>query len=266
MDYSQYTQKLTKLTKLVHQKQKLYNIFEENDSVLVGVSGGKDSLLLLEILGELKAKWRYNFNIIPVHIKVTAVDYSINKEAINQICQKYGFELKIFETVVNFDESTKKGPCFICSWHRRKLLFSLAHELNCNKLALGHHMDDAVQTLLMNMIYHGSISSMPLKLSMFNNKLELIRPLLFINEKDIVAYQQLRNYPELVKDCPYGSATKRNSMKELIDIFEKINPSAKQNIFKSMSKIYPFYLPEGASSVITGLNVIHPQEDNPVNS
>lgn len=261
MDNLKYPKILAKFTKLVHQKQKLYNIFEENDSILVGVSGGKDSLLLLEVLGELKGKLRYNINIIPVHIKVTAAEYSINKEAINEICQKYGFELKIYETVVNFDESTKKGPCFICSWHRRKLLFTLARELNCNKLALGHHMDDAVQTLLMNMIYHGSISSMPLKLSMFNNRLELIRPLLFINEKDIVAYQQLRNYPELVKDCPYGSATKRNSMKELVAVFEKIHPLAKQNIFKSMSKIYPFYLPNGNSSVITGLNVIHPQQE-----
>jgi tRNA(Ile)-lysidine synthase TilS/MesJ len=261
MDHSIHTKILTKFTKLVHQKQKIYNIFENNDTILVGISGGKDSLLLLEILGELKTKWGYNFNIIPVHIKVTAVGYSVNTDAINQICENYGFELKIFETTVIFDESTKKGPCFVCSWHRRKLLFTLAREMKCNKIALGHHMDDAVQTLLMNMIFHGSISSMPLRLSMFNNSLELIRPLLFIKEKDIIAYQKIRDYPEPIKDCPYGSDTQRNKMKELLDVMEKINPAAQQNIFKSMSKIYPFYLPEGNSGIINGLNVIHPQEE-----
>lgn len=259
-DYN-YIKILSKFIKNVHQKQKSSPVFSEKDKIMIGVSGGKDSLLLIEILGELKRKYKYQFEAVPVHVKVTDMGYSINLESINTICNFYGFELKVVETTINFDPLNKKSPCFVCSWHRRKLLFTLAREMNCNKLALGHHMDDAVQTLLMNMIYHGSISSMPLKLSMFQNSLELIRPLLFVDEKDIIEYQKIRNYPELIKDCPYGSSTKRNKMKELIQTMEEIHPLAKLNLFRSMSKIYSFYLPNGESGIVSGLNVIHPSEE-----
>jgi tRNA(Ile)-lysidine synthase TilS/MesJ len=169
----------------------------------------------------------------------------------------------VIEASVNFDPDHKKGPCFVCSWHRRKLLFATAKEMGCNKIALGHHMDDAVQTLMLNMIYHGSISSMPARLSMFGGSLELIRPLLFLNEKDIISYQQLRNYPELIKDCPFGSNTKRNTMKDFIAGLDSIHPSAKQNIFKAMSKIYTSYLPEGEKGIVSGLNEIHPPGGKP---
>jgi tRNA(Ile)-lysidine synthase TilS/MesJ len=239
-------------------KNQASNLFKNNDKILVGVSGGKDSLLLIEVLGELCKKHRYTFQIKPVHIKIKRVGYNINFEAIEEICTYYGFDFQIIETEIDFDPEHKKGPCFVCSWHRRKLLFSTAREMGCNKIALGHHMDDAVQTLLLNMIYHGSISSMPATLSMFRGELELIRPLLPLNEKDIIHYQSIRNYPQLVKDCPYGATTKRNTMKELVEELEKIHPAAKQNLFKAMSKVYSMYLPEGEKSVINGLNEIHP--------
>ena len=257
MEKPEHLKLLLKFVNKVHRLQITRNIFSENDSILVGVSGGKDSLLLLEILGELCKNYKYNLRIIPVHIKIKDVGYHIDFDAIKTICGLYGFNFNIIETTIDFDPQHKKGPCFVCSWHRRKLLFSVAREMRCNKIALGHHMDDAVQTLLLNMIYHGSISSMPASLSMFQGSLELIRPLLFLNEKDIIQYKNLRNYPELIKDCPYGSDTKRNKMKELVEMIEKIHPVAKQNLFKAMSKIYPSYLPEGDESIIKGLNEIH---------
>lgn len=99
-----------------------------------------------------------------------------------------------------------------------------------------------------------------MKLSMFQDSLELIRPLLFFQEKEITDYQKLKEFPELIKDCPYGSLAKRNKMKELIGELEKIHPQAKLNLFKSMSKIYPSYLPEGERGIKAGLNVIHPPE------
>lgn len=242
----------------IQKAQKVHSFFSENDKILMGVSGGKDSLLLLEVLGELCTKRKYNLQVIPVHIKIKNIGYNINLDAINEICHHYNFKLRVIEANIEFDPNHKKGPCFVCSWHRRKLLYSTARELGCTKIALGHHMDDAVQTLLMNMIYHGSISSMPVSLSMFQGELEIIRPLLFVDEKEIIEYKNIRNFPELIKDCPYSSDTKRNTMKELIAELEKINPSAKLNIFRSMSKIFPAYLPECGKGIIEGLNEIHP--------
>jgi tRNA 2-thiocytidine biosynthesis protein TtcA len=250
---------LLKFVNKIIKNQTSHHFFSENDKILTGVSGGKDSLLLLEILGELCKSFKYKLDIIPVHIKIKDVGYHINLEAIEQLCRFYGFPFRVIEASVNFDLNHKKGACFVCSWHRRKLLFATAKEMGCNKIALGHHMDDAVQTLMLNMIYHGSISSMPAKLSMFGGTLELIRPLLFLNEKEIIDYQRVRNYPELIKDCPYGSETRRNSMKDLIAGLESIHPAAKQNIFKAMSRIYTSYLPEGEKSTVSGLNEIHPQ-------
>ena len=246
----------------VQKAQKVHGFFSEGDKILMGVSGGKDSLLLLEVFGELCSKRKYNLEVTPVHIKIKNIGYNINFDAIHQICDHYHFKLKIIEADIDFDPDHKKGPCFVCSWHRRKLLYATARELGCNKIALGHHMDDAVQTLLMNMIYHGSISSMPVSLSMFQGELEIIRPLLFVSEKEIIEYKNIRNFPELIKDCPYGSDTKRNTMKELIEVLEKINPSAGLNIFRSMSKIFPAYLPERGKGIIEGLNEIHPPKSN----
>jgi tRNA(Ile)-lysidine synthase TilS/MesJ len=256
---------LTLITCKVQKNQKVRGFFSEGDKILTGVSGGKDSLLLLEVLGELSKKRNFKVQIVPVHIKIKDIGYNINFDAIDEICKHYHFKLHIIESSIDFDPTHKKGPCFVCSWHRRKLLYSTAREMGCNKIALGHHMDDAVQTLLMNMIYHGSISSMPARLSMFQGELQIIRPLLFISEKEIIDYKNIRKFPELIKDCPYGSDTKRNTVKELIAELEKINPTATLNIFRSMSKIFPAYLPECGKGITEGWNEIHPpkgkQED-----
>lgn len=253
---------LSLVTYRVQKDQKIYNFFFDNDKILTGVSGGKDSLLLLEVLGELCRKHKFNMEIIPVHVKIKNIGYNINFEAIEEICKAYDFKLRIIESEIDFDPNHKKGPCFVCSWHRRKLLYSTARQLGCNKIALGHHMDDAVQTLLLNLIYHGSISSMPAKLSMFGGELEIIRPLLFVAEKEIIDYQKIRNFPVLIKDCPYGTFTKRYKMKELLKDLENINPAARLNIFRAMSKIYPSYLPTGENGIIQGLNEIHPPKND----
>lgn len=251
---------LFKLIKTVSKKIVQHGLINKNDRIMVGISGGKDSLLLLEILGELKSLLRIPFEIIPVHIHLQEIGYCIDTNFAEDLCEQYNTTLITVSAPFSPDPTGKKGPCFLCSWQRRKILFELTKKLNCNKLALGHHMDDAIQTLLMNMIYHGSISSMPIKLSMFNNELELIRPLLFIEEKDIIRYKEIRNYPQLIKNCPYGDDTKRNTMAHLINQMELIHPHARKNIFRSMAKIYPAYLPEGENAVMDGLNVIHPKE------
>jgi tRNA(Ile)-lysidine synthase TilS/MesJ len=138
-----------------------------------------------------------------------------------------------------------KTPCFVCSWHRRKRLFDLTRQLDCNKLALGHHMDDAIETVMMNMIYHGSISSLPAKLKMFNGRVYLIRPLIELMQKEMLHIAQLKGYPKLKKECPYNDATRRTSMRRLIDGIEDMNHLARKNLFRSMGNINSEYLPGG---------------------
>jgi tRNA(Ile)-lysidine synthase TilS/MesJ len=144
---------------------------------------------------------------------------------------------------VDINANPKKAPCFVCSWHRRKRLFELTKELKCNKLALGHHMDDALETLLMNMIYHGSISSMPASLKMFGGRMQLIRPLIELTNQEMLDVANERAYPKLKNICPYGDDTKRSGVKALIESMASMNQHARKNLFRSMSSIFSEYLP-----------------------
>ncbi|RLD46517.1 MAG: tRNA 2-thiocytidine(32) synthetase TtcA, partial [Bacteroidetes bacterium] len=131
----------------------------------------------------------------------------------------------------------------VCSWHRRKALFEFAKENGFRKLAFGHHMDDAVETLLINMAYHGNISSMPGKLSMFDGALDSIRPLILLTNKDTAEFARIRNYPELTAKCPYENQTFRKTARGLITELEQLHPKAKWNLFNSMGNIDQEYLP-----------------------
>ena len=122
-------------------------------------------------------------------------------------------------------------------------MFDLTRELNCNKLALGHHRNDAIETLLMNMIYHGSISSLPYSLKMFEGRVHLIRPLMDMDERILEEYADLNSLVKIEKSCPHEDQTQRQSIAELLRQIEDLNGKGPYNIFKSMDKIYEEYLP-----------------------
>ncbi|NJM16672.1 MAG: tRNA 2-thiocytidine(32) synthetase TtcA [Bacteroidales bacterium] len=172
------------------------------------------------------------------------IGYKTNLNYLQQFCNSLNIDFVVKEFEIENIESAGKTPCFLCSWHRRKALFDLTRDLGYSKLALGHHMDDALQTMLMNMIYHGSISSLPQKFSMFNDRLLLIRPLLDIPEQDLVDYAVQRKFPDQVKQCPYGEETGRKTMKNALAELEKIYPVAKKNMYRAMDNIYIEYLPK----------------------
>lgn len=221
-----------------------HKLINENDRILIGLSGGKDSLVLLETLVNRKKYLRFKFELFAAHINVENVSYEINNEYLQSICDSLQIPLYLKNIKIDLNKDPKKSICFICSWQRRKELFSLTKELNCNKLALGHHMDDANETLLMNMIYHSSISSLPFKLNMFNGRLHLIRPLLQIREEKIKKYAYYRNYPNETRLCPYGDKTKRNEIKDIVKTITKLHAKAPINMFKAHHKIFEEYLPE----------------------
>ena len=224
-----------------------YKLIKENDRILIGISGGKDSLILLENLAIMCNKAPFKYELFAVHINVNNVPYEIDKEYINSLCNKYKIPFIYRSIDVDFNNKNfkkkKKSNCFVCSWNRRTELFKISQEFNCNKLALGHHMDDVVETLLMNMSFQGSISTMPPTLKMFDGKLEIIRPMCLVPECEMINYLTIRKFKLLNKDCPYEEESNRKKVKDLVAKFEELYPYARNNFYKSMSNIMEEYLP-----------------------
>lgn len=236
-----------------------YNLIEEGDKILIGVSGGKDSMALLATLATRQRFSKQKYSLVAVHIAVDNVPYAVDRAFIEDFCSKNNVQF-VYESInVDFDKDPNKSKCFVCSWHRRKRLFELTNELGCNKLALGHHLDDAVETLLINMCYHNSISSMPAKLQMFDNRIELIRPLILLTNSELRQFATIQGFPLEKAKCPYENKTKRYQAADIVADIEKRFPNARQNIFKSMQKIFLDYLPieDGENAVIKGVNVKH---------
>lgn len=219
------------------------NLINKDDKVLVAVSGGKDSLVLLEVLSTLRQYHFLDFDMEAVHIDVEEVPYKVSADELNKLCDKVNVPVTYLPVSVNLDETEGKAPCFVCAWHRRKAIFTYAEQNGFDKVAMGHHMDDAVETLIINMAYHGNISSLPPKLSMFDGKIVIIRPLLLLTNKDTQEYANIRNFPKQTETCPYEDKTRRNTAKEIIEQMKSISPLASKNIFKSMGNIDEGYLP-----------------------
>lgn len=221
-----------------------YHLIEEGDRILVGLSGGKDSMVLLETLAGRQKYHPLKFELAAIHISLASQPYTVDLDYLQSFTQKLHvpFIHKVIE--LEMDTGEDKNPCFICSWNRRKVLFQTALESGYQKLALGHHMDDAIQTLLMNMAFQSSISSMPPTLSLFDNQLMLIRPLSLLTEEEVKAFAEIKNYQKEIKACIYEKDSKRREIKQLIAHLSGINPQVRTNIYASMTNIQNTYLPK----------------------
>lgn len=229
-----------KVGKTIHN----HELIRPEDKLLAAISGGKDSLVMLECLANRKRSLPFDFKLIAAHVHIHNVGYESNVNFLNAFCAELHVPLHVLECSLPVIENVKKSPCFICSWHRRKKIFELSRNLDCNKIAFGHHMEDALETMLMNMMYHGSISSLPQKLTMFDGRVEVIRPLLNTYEDDIETFASFRNYPKQIKSCPYEDLTKRNTVRGLLEQLHQAYDKSKLNMFRSMDNIYLEYLPK----------------------
>jgi len=209
-----------------------YHLLEDGDHVLVGLSGGKDSLLLLELLARRARIDHPAFRVEAVHIRMENISYETSTDYLQQFCDEFGVPLHLITT--RFEASNKKPPCFLCSWYRRKELFNLAQKLGCNKIALGHHRDDIIHTALMNLTFQGRFGTMPALLKMRKMPLSIIRPLCLIDEADIRRYAELRGYQKVVKLCPYEHDTHRTAIANLFADMERMNPEARFSIWKAL--------------------------------
>ena len=232
-----------KFTKAINQ----YELVKEGDRIAVCISGGKDSMLMAKLSQELKLHNKFEFD---VKFLVMDPGYSpANRKVIEENARKLNipihiFESDIFESVFNVE----KSPCYLCARMRRGHLYHFAQELGCNKIALGHHYDDVIETILMGMLYGSQIQTMMPKLHSTNFEgMELIRPLYLVREDDIKAWRDYNNLRFIQCACKFTDTcttcnneenkSKRVEIKELIKTLKQTNPYVEGNIFKSIENV-----------------------------
>ena len=219
---------------------------EEGDKIAVCISGGKDSMLMAKLFQELKRHNKFPFEVIYL---VMDPGYSPeNREIIEKNAKLLNipitvFESNIFESVLHIE----KSPCYLCARMRRGHLYNKAKELGCNKIALGHHYDDVIETILMGMLYGGQVQTMMPKLHSTNFEgMQLIRPMYLIREKEIKHWRDYNDlhfiqcackFTDTCTSCNPDNASKRQEIKNMISQMSKINPQVESNIFKSVENV-----------------------------
>ena len=210
---------------------------------MVGLSGGKDSLTLMHMLSERQARAPVTYELTAVH-----VDPGFKggfSESLRGYCAQAGFPLRIEYTdygIQGHSPENRENPCFLCSRLRRKRLFEIADELNCNKIALGHNKDDIIETLFLNIFYSGEISTMVPFQPFFKGRFAVIRPLALVDEKLIKSFARKQKFPEFANPCPTAGNSKRQQIKTLLNQLYLSNKKIKGNIFRAMSHVKLEYL------------------------
>lgn len=223
-----------------------YNLIEEGDRIAVGVSGGKDSYSLLHILESLRRR-------APIHYELVAVNVDsgypgFRKEVIEEHLREHGFAYRMEPTDCYRIIEEKRRPgssyCSFCARLRRGVLYSVARELGCNKIALGHHLDDFIETLLLNQFYVGTLAAMSPKLLADSGDQTVIRPFVYVEEKDIVAFTRTNEFPVICCACPVCGVVdqKRKKMKRLIAELAKENPHLKRSMIGALGNVHPRHL------------------------
>ena len=247
-----------KIYKLSWNAMRDYGMLSDGDRILIGVSGGKDSLALTEVLGRRQKRAQPGITILAAHVALDGDPYRMDRHYVENLCQQQGIPFYYRsvpcpwhtpdtpETV----SSGKKTPCFLCSWVRRKTLFEMAAELGCNKIALGHNLDDVLQTFLMNQVFQGSLSTIPPVLRMNKFEMTLIRPLFLVEEDLLREYAMLRDFKPVEHSCPFEDSSHRHSMKNILSHFRALNPRAIQSMLKALHNVMPEYLPKNHAEII----------------
>ncbi len=220
-----------------------YGMIQDGDRIVVGVSGGKDSLTLLHLLYERQKRVPIHYDLVPIHVDLgfDAGRVEILKDFFERRGLSYHIEYTNIGKRANSEEN-RENPCFLCSWERRKRLFQLAQQFQCNKIALGHHQDDIIETFLLNIFYSAEISTMLPLQPLFRGKITIIRPLALVEEKKVERFAKEMDLPTFSCGCPVSGRTKRRKIKEWIHTLEQENKRVRGNIFRSLSNIKVDYL------------------------
>lgn len=214
-----------------------YHLLEDGDRILVGLSGGKDSLLLTALLAERSRIFKPKIEVEAAHVIMDNIPYDMDKTWMQEFCDNIGIKLHILHT--SFDESTdkRKTRCFLCSWNRRKALFSFATSEGFNKVALGHHQDDILTTWLMNITLEGNPrpSMLPM-VKMENYPISIIRPLCLLQERRINEYAQSEGLVHEKAPCPWDRKTSRTAISNIFRQMEALNPEIRYNMWNALTE------------------------------
>lgn len=228
-----------RLARLLTQALRNYRLIDDGDHVLVALSGGKDSLCLLELLAQRRHIYPPRFHLSAVHVRMENIAYETDMSYLEDFCQKLDVPLHIITTRFEVSDNPsrkQKTPCFLCAWNRRKQIFNLAQELHCSKIALGHHQDDILHTALMNLTFQGRFGSMPVLLRMKKMPLSIIRPLCLCHEDDIRTFANAHQYQPQKKLCPYDHETHRTNIRSVYDQMEQLNPELRYSIWHALER------------------------------
>lgn len=228
---------MQKLMSLVRKCVRDYDMLQPGDRVVAGVSGGKDSLALLRLLAELR-----DHSPIPFTLQAVTLDMGypeMDFAPVADLCARLNVPYTVKQTQIReivFDIRKEENPCALCAKLRRGILNDTALELGANKVALGHHYDDAIETFMLSMIYEGRISSFLPVTYMDRTGLTLIRPMLYLHEKTVRNFVQRENLPVVHNPCPADKNTKREDVKALLYELEGRYPGLKDNIFGGLQR------------------------------
>lgn len=228
---------LQKLVGLTRRAIDDYDMIEDGDKVAVGVSAGKDSLSLLYALSHLRRFYHKKFELeaITVDLGFEGTDFT----AIQKLCDKLKVNFTLVKTDIAeivFDIRKESKPCSLCAKLRKGAFNNMAKELGCNKEAYGHHRDDVIETMLMSLIYEGRFHCFSPVTYLDRSDITLIRPIIYVDEKDIISFKEMFNLPVITNPCTVDGFTKREYIKQLIYTLSKENPHLRNILFSSIQK------------------------------
>jgi tRNA 2-thiocytidine biosynthesis protein TtcA len=234
-----------KITRTMMQTIERWGLVQAHDRIMVAVSGGKDSYTLLDLLWEAKQRAPFSFDVVAVHLDQGQPGYD-GAPLHGWLSQsKIPFEIVREDTYSIVKQGTKEGQayCFLCSRLRRGILYSQAERLGCNKIALGHHRDDALETMLMNLCYAGKLQAMPARYTTDDQRFVVMRPLIDCAERDIASFASERGYPILPCNlCGSQDGLKRDAMNDLLSTLEKTIPDVRAVMHHAISNVRPTHL------------------------
>lgn len=234
-----------KLLYKIGEANKKFNLIEPGDRIMVGLSGGKDSWTLLYLLDILRKKLPFSYELMAVNIHPGFEGYRADLLGEELKKREYDFHIEFTDILETINKHMKRHSyCSFCSRLRRGKLYDLAVRFKCNKIALAHHLDDFIETLLLNQFFIGKIKAMPAKLFADDGRNILIRPLVYIKEKDIIEYVEYMKFPVIECACPGCDShnSKRKMIKKILLKLEKDIPEIKKSLIKSLSVVEKRYL------------------------
>jgi len=247
----------SRIAKRVTQAITTFNLIEDGDRVMVGLSGGKDSWALIQILDELRRRAPIRFSLVAVNVNSGYERF--RHDLVTEACAARGWECHVEHTTIGavMDDILEDGdtPCSLCARLRRGVLYRLAASVGATKIALGHHLDDFVETLLLNLFFQGSLKAMPARLVSDNRRHIVIRPLVFVTEAEARAYTQEVGLPVIGCCCPACGdlSLKRQRVKRLIADLELEHPDIKNSMITALGRVVPSHLLDTRLQPVTEL-------------